>query len=113
MKRSLAITISLMSMIGIASPALAESKIAINSQNAEQVLAISPFNLVHAGYQGRFINQGIPSAGRFRASVRNNKIEAQDLVKVAVSQRRLSPEILEDKSYISNVQSILDSLDKN
>lgn len=113
MKRSLIAAISIISAIGLASPAIAESTIATNSPTTRQIFEISPFNLVKASYQGRFINQGIPSAGRFRTSVRHNRIKAQDLVKVAISQRRLSAETLEDKSYIRNVQSILDGLDRN
>ena len=113
MKRSLIVAISLISAMGIASPAFAESKVAINSQTAKQVLEISPFNLVRAGYQGRFVNQGIPAAGRFRTSVHTNKIKAEDLVKVAIAQKRLSANTLENKAYLRNVQSILDGLNRN
>lgn len=113
MKRSLIVAIALMSAMGIASPTLAESKTAINSQNTRKVLEISPFNLVNAAYQGRYINQGIPAAGRFKTSIHSNRIMAKDLVKAAIAQRRLSPKTLEDKSYIQNVQSLLDSLDRS
>jgi len=110
MKRSLIVAISLISAIGLGSPAFAESKVAINGQNTREVLSISPFNLVRGSYQGRFINQGIPSAGRLRTS---NRIKAKDLVKAAISQRRLSAETIENKTYIRNVQSILDGLERN
>jgi len=113
MKRSLIFAISLMSAIGITSPAFAESSIAINSQNANKVLTITPFNLVQAGYQGRFVNQGIPSAGRFRDSIRTNRIKAEDLIKVAIAEGRLSPDTLQNKSYIRNVESALNGLDRN
>ncbi len=113
MKRSLIIAISIMSSIGIASPILAQTRVSINSEMAAQVIKINPYDLVTAGYQGRFSNQGIPSAGRFTSAVRSNQIKAKDLVKVAISQRRLSAEALEDRAYLSHVQSILDGLDKN
>ena len=112
MKRSLLVAISLISVIGIASPSIAESELAINTQSTKQVLDISPFNLIQAGYQGRLANQGIPSAGRLRTAVRQNRIKAQDLVKAGIAQQRLSADTLENKSYLRNVQSLLDGLSR-
>ncbi len=113
MKLSLMVAISLITAMGIASPTFAQARVSINSEVARQVISITPHDLVTASYQGRFKGQGIPSAGRFISSVRSKKITAEDLVKVAIAQRRLSPETLEDKGYLHNVRFILNSLDRN
>ena len=112
MKRFLIVAISMIAAMGSA-PALAQTQITTNSQIAREIIEISPYDLVTASYQGRFSNQGIPSAGRFISAIRSNKIQAQDLVKVAIAQRRLSEETLNDHSYLSHVESILDNLDRN
>ncbi|MGD1917884.1 MAG: hypothetical protein ACFCAD_02765 [Pleurocapsa sp.] len=113
MKLSLMVAISIISAMGVASPTFAQTKVSINSEMTRKVLTITPYDLVTASYQGRFVGQGIPSAGRFTSAVRSNRIKAEDLVKVAISQRRLSIETLEDRGYLYNVQSILDNLDRN
>lgn len=113
MKRFLIIAISMISAMGIASPTLAQSRVSINSQMTREIREISPYDLVSASYQGRFVNQDIPAAGRFISAVRANKIKAEDLVEVAIAQRRLSPETREDKAYLRHVKSILNNLDRN
>ncbi len=74
---------------------------------------ITPFNLVTGSYQGRFINQGIPSFSVFRSAIRSNKIEAKDLVQSAISAGRLSEDTLNDAEYLNSVDVLLDALDKN
>ncbi len=66
-----------------------------------------------ASYQGRFIDQGIPSSGRFISAVRSKKIHAKDLVQTAISAGRLSEATLNDKTYLHHVKSIMNNLDKN
>ena len=112
MKRFLIVAVSMIAAMGSV-PALAQTQITTNSQIAREIVEISPHDLVTASYQGRFSNQGIPAAGRFLSAIRANKIKAQDLVEVAIAQRRLSEETLSDRSYLSHVESILDNLDRN
>ncbi|WP_019506124.1 hypothetical protein [Pleurocapsa sp. PCC 7319] len=113
MKRVLVIAISMIATLGISSPLLAQEKVTINSREARNVVKINPYNLVTGSYQGRFIDQGIPSGGRFLAAVKSKKIDAHDLVETAVSAGRLSEDTLNDKSYLSHVKSMLNNLDKN
>lgn len=113
MKRYLIIALTIASTLSFATPLLAQTRVSVNSKAAREIIEISPFDLVTAGYQGRFINQGIPAASKFLSAVRMNKIDAQDLVEVAIAQRRLSSEMLTNKSYLSSVQSILDNQDRN
>ena len=74
---------------------------------------ITPFNLVTGSYQGRFINQGIPSFSVFRSAIRSNRIEAKDLVQSGISAGRLSEDTLNDSEYLNSVDVLLDALDKN
>lgn len=113
MKRFLIIAISTISAIAVALPTLAQSRVSINSEMAREIREISPFDLVTASYQGRFVDRGIPAAAGFLAAVRANKIEAKDLVEVAVAQRRLSSGTLNDEAYISHVQTMMDHFDTN
>ena len=61
----------------------------------------------------RFKKHGISSSGAFLSSIRSNKIQAEDLVKVAIVEGRLSEDSLNDRSYLSAVEFALDGLDKN
>lgn len=113
MKRFLIIALPIIASIPFASPLLAQSRITTNSQMAREFVEISPYDLVTGSYQGRFKARGIPSAGRFIHAVRANKIGAKDLVEVAIAERRLTEETLNDTSYLNHVESILNNLDKN
>ncbi|MBE9046201.1 hypothetical protein IQ255_17615 [Pleurocapsales cyanobacterium LEGE 10410] len=113
MKRLLITAISIIAAIGATTPALAQKIITTNTRMAREVVEISPYDLVTAGYQGRFKERGVPSAGRFITAIRTNNITAEDLVKVGIADRRLSEDTLNDESYIRQVDSVLDSLDKN
>jgi hypothetical protein len=94
-------------------PVLAESEISANTQTLKEMNEISPYDLVTGSYQGRFSDQGIPSANRFVYNVRANKIKAKDLVEVAIAEGRLPESSLNDKAYLHNVKSIMDTLDRN
>ena len=113
MKRFSIIAISMIAALGISSPLLAQEEVTINSQEARNIVEINPYNLVTASYQGRFVDQGIPSGARFIAAVKANQIQAQDLVKTAISKGRLSESTLNDQSYLRHVKSIMNNLDKN
>lgn len=113
MKRLLIYSIITFASLGLVSPVLAQSRTAIDSELSREVNKISPFDLVTGSYQGRFVNEGIPSGGRFTAAVHANKIHAEDLVQSAIAKGRLTENSLEDRSYISSVEFFLDNLDKN
>ena len=113
MKRFSIIAISMIAALGISSPLLAQEKISTSSQEARNIVEITPYNLVTASYQGRFVDQGIPSGGRFIAAIKANQIQAKDLVQIAISKGRLSESTLNDRSYLRHVKSIMNNLDKN
>lgn len=112
MRHLLIIAISMIAAMG-ATPSLAQSRITTNSQIGREIVQISPFDLVTRGYQGHFVDQDIPAAGRFISAVRANKIKAEDLVKVAIAKRRLPEKTLQDRTYLSHVKTILHNLDRN
>ena len=89
MKRVLVIAISMIATLGISSPLFAQERVTINSQEARNVVEINPYNLVTGSYQGRFVDQGIPSGGRFLAAGRT----AGDPTAIRLDARRAGPRI--------------------
>jgi hypothetical protein len=88
-------------------------EVVIISQNVNpNFVEITPFNLVEESYQGNFKPE-IPSYETFNNAVRAGKIKAIDLVKSAIAAGRLSEDKLDDKSYLSAVQTELDNLDRS
>ena len=112
MKRILIGTLSTILLSSLAVPALAD-QITLNSREARNIVEISPFDLVTGAYQGRFVDQGIPSSAIFLSKIRSNKIEAEDLVKSAISAGRLSENTLYDQSYLRSVETMMNNLDED
>ena len=113
MKRLVISTVSALALSSLVTPAFASEIAAVNRNTASNINEITPFNLVSGSYQGRFINQGIPSNGAFLSAIRFNKIEAKDLVQSAITAGRLSEDTLKDTEYLNSVDSLLDNLDRN
>lgn len=118
MKRLLIAALSTLT-VAAAIPVQAQEMTAYN-QNMTQTIAevnpfaeVTPFNLVEHGYQGYFSEQGIPSNGAFLSGVRTGKIKAEDLVKGGIARGRLTPKTRSDRSYLSAVQTQLDTLNRN
>lgn len=68
---------------------------------------VSPSNLVFQGYQGRLLEEGIPSYATFLQAVYLGKVDAKTLVQGAIAQGKLDPEIVKDESYLRKVKSAL------
>lgn len=113
MKRFSLITLSAIATLGLASPSFAQSKVTINTQNVRPIVEITPFDLVTAGYQGRFLDQGIPAGSRFANAVKNQKITAEDLVQTAIAAGRLPETTLNDQGYLRQVRNTIKNLDRN
>lgn len=113
MKRFLIIGISLLASLGLVSPVSAQEKTAINSDMVREINSISPFDLVTGSYQGRFVDQDIPSGGRFISAIRANKIHAEDLVEGAIAKGRLSEDKINDSAYLNHVRNLMNNLDSN
>ena len=90
------------------------NEVAANSQvNRSNIVEVQPFNLVYLSYQGYFSQQGIPSNGAFVFGAKTGRITAKDLVKSAIARGRLSPETINDASYLSHVEDQLRNLDNS
>ena len=113
MKRTLLVSLYALTLSLIAAPAFAKEIAAVSKVNPSNIVEITPFNLVTRSYQGYFADQGIPSNGAFNRAVRTGKVTAVDLVEKAIAQDRLSPETINDRAYISSVESHLNTLDND
>jgi hypothetical protein len=68
----------------------------------------TPIDLVFLARNGYFQDQKIPSNAGLKAAVKSGQVKAEDIVKAAIAENRLSPETLNDRSYIRSVASSLD-----
>lgn len=107
MKRLFIATLSTL-VLAAAAPSYAQEISAANQNTNPDSVQITPFNLVYHGYQGYFLEQGIPSNGAFSSAVDAREIKAIDLVKSAIAHGRLSQDTLNNTEYIEAVQSQLD-----
>ena len=101
-------------LIATATTPVLASEIAANSTTSRNnIVKVQPFNLVYLGYQGYFAEQGIPSNAGFITGVKTKRITAKDLVASAIERGRLSPETINDSSYIAYVKTELSKLDRD
>jgi hypothetical protein len=69
-----------------------------------QAKQTSLFNLVSLARQGFFQEHNIPSHSAFCSAVTSKKVRANDIVKAAIAEERLSPEMLDNKDYLKRVE---------
>ncbi|NEP29418.1 hypothetical protein [Moorena sp. SIO3I6] len=101
-------------LIATATTPVLASEIAANSTTSRNnIVEVKPFNLVYLGYQGYFSEQGIPSNAGFISAVKTKRITAKDLVASAIERGRLSPETINDSSYLAHVNTQLSTLDRD
>ena len=109
-------TIAIISTLFIAaSPKAIASDISINLATEDgtkltYLAQTSPANLVNLAHRGYFKDRGIPSSQAFVSAYSLGNISAQKLVQVGVETGRVSPDTLQDRKYISAVESMLNIL---
>lgn len=114
MKRTLFLSLSALALSFTTAPAFASEIAAINTHSvSNNIVEITPFNLVRRGYQGSFKDQGIKSAGSFVRGVNLGRVTAEDLVNVAIADGRLAPETINDRQYLRSVTSHLRNLNND
>lgn len=113
MKRSLFVSLSALTLSLVTAPTFASTVAAVNSSSTNNIVEISPVDLVNRGYQGFLSDRGIPSNGAFNRAVYRGKITAQDLVNGAIAAGRLAPETINDRAYLNRVNSQLRNLNNN
>ena len=95
-------------MKGLIFGSLSLLKVAIASPlNAN---AATPVNLVHLARNGYFQEQGIPSHMALKKAIAFERINGEDVVKAAIEANRISPDLLNDSSYVKSVDRQLDFL---
>ncbi|MEG3435763.1 hypothetical protein V0288_01405 [Pannus brasiliensis CCIBt3594] len=102
MKRFL---LGVLSVFFLSTLSIPSTRAATNS--GENAPRLEPFYLVHLGYQGYFEKQGIPSNGAFLVGIKSRKVTPITLVQSAIVRGRLSPETLNDRSYLFHVTNLL------
>jgi uncharacterized protein (DUF2336 family) len=70
----------------------------------------TPGELVSLARTGYLQDQNIPSHNRLTHAVQFGQLSALDLVEAGVADNRLSPEMLNDASYLSGVKAQLQNL---
>lgn len=68
------------------------------------------FNLVSSAYRGDFEEQGIESYAALINNYEAGELTAEDLINAAIDSGELSPNAIEDDSYIEAVETQLDAL---
>lgn len=112
MKRLILSGLSMLLISGAIAPAVqAQVTPEAPPANAEVLgMAVTPFNLVFLAYQGFFESEGIAKFSSLIDDYREGDVTAENLVEVAISMRRLSPDTLSDRTYVSAVRHQLDAL---
>ena len=114
MKRALFTTISALALTLTTVPPFASEIAAANIESRQNnIIEITSFNLVRRGYQGAFIDKGIPSNGAFVRGVHTGRVTAENLVETAIAEGRLAPETINDRAYLRNVTAHLRNLDND
>lgn len=68
---------------------------------------VTPYDLAFLAYRGAFIKQGIPSYTALLSAHKSGKISARNLVQIAINQKKLSAQFLNDRAYLNAVESAL------
>lgn len=80
------------------------------SQSTPTEDELEPVTLVQLAYQGYFEDQGIPSHAAFKSAIANGDIDAETLVRSAISKGRLSSDSMNDEGYLNIVRTQLENL---
>jgi tellurite resistance protein TehA-like permease len=108
MKRLILGSLSVLLLATTASVVKAETTVPNPTADSPTVRThLTPFGLVSLASQGYLKQQGIPSSANLTRAYHLRQITAKDLVQAAVKANRLSPETLNDESYINAVAAEL------
>ncbi|CDN12348.1 hypothetical protein RintRC_1642 [Richelia intracellularis] len=97
-------------LLTIAATLAFAKEVAGNSQVSQNQVTrkFQPFNLVFLAYQQGYLQeQGIRRNGAFVNSMRQEKINVKDLVQSAIYLGILSPDTINDVSYINHIPHLI------
>ncbi|USR92418.1 hypothetical protein NEA10_06785 [Phormidium yuhuli AB48] len=72
----------------------------------------SAFNLVQLARNGYLRDQGIPQFNQLAGDYRSGQITAEDLIRAAIAENRISPDVADDPGYLETVDHFLNDLDR-
>ncbi|MFB2898347.1 hypothetical protein ACE1CI_35975 [Aerosakkonemataceae cyanobacterium BLCC-F50] len=114
MKRLILSTLSLLLLSSLSIPVAQAQPQATNLATYRATLnpgyQLTPFELVTMADQGYFKEQGIPSYLSLLCAHALGNLRAEELVAAAINAKKLSPEILTDRGYLSAVEAQLQRL---
>ena len=114
MKRLIIGSLSLIFLSSLAVPVAQAQSQAINSETfrtiVNPVAQLTPFELVSMADQGYFQEQGIPGYLALVSAHQMGKLRAEQLVEAAIRAKKLSPQILSERGYLSAVEAQLQRL---
>ncbi len=113
MKRFLIASLGTLFLTTGATPVFAEEVVSSQESRNQVTRNVKPFNLVSLAYQGYLREQGIPGYDTFINSVNCGDIKAKDLVKCAINVGRLSPDTINNRSYLSSLEIQLQSISED
>ncbi|WP_107666204.1 hypothetical protein [Cyanothece sp. BG0011] len=107
--------ISVVLLSNVATPAIASEEVAkVNLQPSYESFAqVTPVNLVQLAYRGYFSDLGIPSHGAFKQALISQKIDAEIIVRSAITKGRLSSDYISNQAYLDTVNMQLQSITYN
>lgn len=106
---SLVVVILSASLAPIASAQTTEMSLAPSTEVSVSRADATPFDLVSLAYQGFLEAEGIPMADGLINRYESGNITARDVVQAGINSNRLSSDRLDDSSYISSVNTQLNS----
>ena len=74
---------------------------------------LTPFNLVQQAYRGSFMAQGIPNYRTLSAACQSGRINGSHLIQAAVDGKKLSSDMLSDRTYLFNVNNMLNAINND
>jgi hypothetical protein len=81
-----------------------------NRQSTPVEENLEPVTLVQLADQGYFADQGIPSHGALKTAIASGEVDAETLVRSAISKGRLSANTINDTGYLNIVRTQLENL---
>ncbi|ELR97717.1 hypothetical protein [Gloeocapsa sp. PCC 73106] len=113
MKHLMIATMSTLMLSSFGSPLLASETSYSSYQNSNQNTTYynQPSGLVSLATQGYFEDQGIPSGNSMLYhAFRSGKITAKSLIEAGIAAGRVSPDAIDDPSYVRSVNYGLERL---
>jgi hypothetical protein len=99
-------------------PGIADSQTTTNTatnannlpNHSTNISYLQPFDAAFLAYQGELKQQGIPSGATLISEYQIGKVTAVDVVKAAISAKKLPSQVLNEPDYLSAVNSQLTTL---